>query len=505
MNTRDLNYWTEMIFRRRIMVLEVCAVVFGLVMLGTLVWPPIYQGTAKIFVRDNRAELLVSPGLSANTPQNPAVVANPVNEEDLNSEMELLTSTYIIKRAIEELPPPAHHTGIAAPILNGVSYVLSLPGAGYRAMHDTPRLDPRESWAIELGQHLSASIIRKSDIIEVNFRSHDPGWSKQFLELLIGAYLDYHAHISHDPAAEQFFSQQAKLLQAKLDDAEEQLREFQIKSGITSVDDQRAGLVDRLDQLQLQLDKNQADLAYNEQQAISFKELLDETPPRLSKETRQVQNMALAQLKPQVMQLRAERAELLTRYQPDSERIRQIDAKLAAAQKILDTEDHLEVSEKSTDINPIWVTINSNLSQSKAQVSALKASEASVTGQVAAARQQLTEMASSVVVLDRLQREVQNSKDAYLSYTRKSEEARAAEALNRSRILNVSVAQPANTPLRPVFPNVPLNTAAGLILGLVLGVAAAYREEENDPKIYSSATISEVAGLDTVAVLSDEF
>ena len=154
--------------------------------------------------------------------------------------------------------------------------------------------------------------------------------------------------------------------------------------------------------------------------------------------------MALAQLKPQVMQLRAERAELLTRYQPDSERIRQIDAKLAAAQKILDTEDHLEVSEKSTDVNPLWVTINSNLDQAKAQVSALKASQASITEQVATARQQLTDMASSVVVLDRLQRTVQNAKDAYLSYTRKSEEARAAEALNRSRILNVSVAQPAD-------------------------------------------------------------
>jgi len=505
MNTRDLTYWTEMIFRRRITVLQVCAVVFGLVVLGTLVWPPIYQGTAKIFVRDNRAELLVSPGLAASTPQNPAVVNNPINEEDLNSEMELLTSTYIIKRAIEALPPPVHHTGITAPVLNGVNYVLGLPGAGYRAMHDTPRLDSHESWAIELGQHLSASIIKKSDIIEVNFRSHDPAWSKQFLELLIGAYLDYHAHISHDPAAEQFFNQQAKLLQTQLEDAEEQLREFQVKSGITSIDDQRTGLVDRLDQLQLQLDKNQADLAYNQQQAISFKELLDQTPARLSKETRQVQNMALAQLKPQVMQLRAERAELLTRYQPDSERIRQIDAKLAAAQKILDTEDHLEVSETSTDINPIWVTIDSNLSQSKAQVSALRASQASITEQVAAARQQLTDMASSVVVLDRLQRTVQNAKDAYLSYTRKSEEARAAEALNRSRILNVSVAQPATAPLRPVFPNVPLNTAAGLILGLALGVAAAYREEENDPKIYSSATIAEVAGLDTVAVLSDEF
>jgi uncharacterized protein involved in exopolysaccharide biosynthesis len=505
MNTHDFNYWTEMIFRRRATVLEVCGVVFGLVVIGTLLWPPTYQGSAKIFVRDNRAELLVSPGLSANTPQNPAVVANPVSEEDLNSEMELLTSTYIVRRAIAELPLPSRHRGIAAPVLNGVNYVLGLPGAGYRAMHNTPDLAQRDAWVLELEQHLSASIIKKSDIIEVSFRAHDPKWSKQFLDLLIGAYLDYHARISHDPAAEKFFSEQAKLLQTKLDSAEEQLRQFQVKSGITSVDDQRSGLVDRLDTLQLQLDKNQADLAYNEQQQVSFKELLDQTPERLSKETRQVQNMALAQLKPQVMQLRAERAELLTRYQPDSERIRQIDAKLAAAQKILDTEDHLEVSEKSTDVNPLWVTINSNLDQAKAQVSALKASQVSITGQVATARKQLTDMASSVVVMDRLDRSVQNAKDAYLSYTRKSEEARAAEALNRSRILNVSVAQPATAPLRPIFPKVPLNTAAGLLLGLVLGVAAAYREEENDPKIYSSATISEVSGLETVAVLSDEF
>jgi uncharacterized protein involved in exopolysaccharide biosynthesis len=372
-------------------------------------------------------------------------------------------------------------------------------------MHNEPNLDSQDAWALELAQHLSASIIKKSDLIEVNFRSHDPAWSKQFLDLLLNAYLDYHAHISHDPAAEQFFAEQAKMLQGKLDDAEEQLRQFQIKSGITSVDDQRTGLVDRLDALQLQLDKTESDLAFNEQQASTFKELLDQTPPRLSKETRQVQNMALAQLKPQVMQLRAERAELLTRYQPTSERIRQIDAKLAAAQKILDTEDHLEVSEKSTDINPLWVTVNTNLNQSTAQVAALKASEASIGAQVAATRQQLTDMASNVVIMDRLQRTVQNAKDAYLSYSRKSEEARAAEALNRSRILNVSVAQPATSPLKPVFPNVPLNTAAGLILGLALGVFVAYREEENDPKIYSSATIAELVGLDVVAVLNDEF
>src|SRR5258708_35637484 len=129
MNSRDLNYWVELVFRRRRTVLEVCGIVFGLVVLGTLIWPPVYQGNAKILVQDNRAELLVSPGLQESNPQSPAVVANQITEEDLNSEKELLTSTFIIKRAIENLPPPRHYTGVAAPVVNAVGYVLGLPGA----------------------------------------------------------------------------------------------------------------------------------------------------------------------------------------------------------------------------------------------------------------------------------------------------------------------------------------------------------------------------------------
>ncbi len=248
MNTRDFNYWTEMIFRSRITVLEVCGVVFGLVVVGTLLWPPIYQGTAKIFVRDYRAELLVSPGMCATSPQSTAVVTNPVSEEDLNSEMELLTSNYIIKRAIADMPPPARHQGITAPLLNGVNYVLGLPGAGYRAMHDTSRNSTRAMPGRTSWNSISRRPSSRSRISSKSTSGRTiPLGPSSFSSVLIGAYLDYHAHISHDPAAEKFFSQQANLLQTRLDEAEGRLRDFQVKSGITSVDDQRSGLVDRLD------------------------------------------------------------------------------------------------------------------------------------------------------------------------------------------------------------------------------------------------------------------
>jgi uncharacterized protein involved in exopolysaccharide biosynthesis len=113
-------------------------------------------------------------------------------------------------------------------------------------------------------------------------------------------------------------------------------------------------------------------------------------------------------------------------------------------------------------------------------------------------------MVNNAVVVDRLERQVANDKEAYLSFVRKTEEARTAEALNLNKILNVSVAQPPTMPLRPIFPKVWLNLIAGLVLAAGLGLGAAYLEEMQDERIYSAATIADVSGLATVAVLPEQ-
>jgi len=113
-------------------------------------------------------------------------------------------------------------------------------------------------------------------------------------------------------------------------------------------------------------------------------------------------------------------------------------------------------------------------------------------------------MVNSGVELGRLQRQVQTDTDAYLTYTRKTEEARVAQGLNASKILNVSVSQPPEVPLRPAFPIVWLNLLVGVVLAIGLGMGAAYGEERGDLKLYSAAAIAEVGGLNTVAMLSEQ-
>jgi uncharacterized protein involved in exopolysaccharide biosynthesis len=499
-NYRD---WIDIAWRRRRIATIAGLVIFGVVAVGTLLWPPIYSSNCQVLVQDNRAQLLVSPELQGSTPQNSGSVNNPVQEQDLNSERELITSLYLVRLALNGLPIPhayAHGSGMA---VAAVKAAIRLPLEGYHVLHSIPRLSPRDAWAMDVERNLDASVIKRSNIIEIEFRSHDRAWTKTFLDRLMSQYLEFHASLSHDPQAEKFYEQQTDLLKARLEASEGKLRDYQLKTGIGNLDEQKKALIARISDLQSTAAKTDAQVSGSQQSVVALQSQLGSTPGRIQKETRQEQNLALQQLKPQVMQLRAQRAELLTRYQPGSERIKEIDAKLASEEKILDNEGHLEINEQLTDVNPVWITLQTDLKQASTAASSGKATHDALDKQIDSANQQLSLLVTNGVDMERLQRQVTSDSDAYQAYVRKTEEARASEALNSNKILNVSVAQPPIVPMQPVFPSVPFNLAVGLLLAALFGVAAAYWAEETDSKIYSPGAVNNLTGLPIVAVLSE--
>jgi uncharacterized protein involved in exopolysaccharide biosynthesis len=504
MKNLGVNYFLEVFFRRKKTLVEVAAIVFGIAILGTALWPASYKSTAEILVQDNRAELLVSPDIQSGMTKDATVIANPVSQEDLNSELELLTNPQLIRAAIKDAPTEERYGGPGAFVVQAMMTMLSLPQIAYNALHEAVPMTDRDRWLLKIRRHLNPQVIKRSNVIEITYSSHDAQWSRELLSRLLNQYLEYHARISHDPQAEIFFQRQAQQLNGQLHASEESLRAFQLQSGITSLPDQNQALVDQLSELQLDYEKAGVQLVSANQQVSSLEAMLKTKPERIEKESKSVQNIALAQLKPQVMQLKAERAQLLSRYQPDSLMIRQIDAKVAEAQKVIDHEDKLEVQERSTDLNPVWVTVDSNLATAKTSAETLQAGQKDLAARIAQIQQRIAQMVNIGVELGRLQRQVQIDSDAYLTYIRKTEEARVAQGLNTSKILNVSVSQPPDFPLKPAFPIVWLNLLVGVILAIGLGMGAAYREELGDPRLYSSAAIAEVSGLTTVAKLSEQ-
>src|SRR3972149_10048969 len=65
-------------------------------------------------------------------------------------------------------------------------------------------------------------------------------------------------------------------------------------------------------------------------------------------------------------------------------------------------------------------------------------------------------------------------------YQKKHEEARISAAMDQQRIVNVSIAQPAQRPLKPVAPRKALNLLLGLLLGAMGGLGLAFATEHFD-------------------------
>ncbi len=276
-----------------------------------------------------------------------------------------------------------------------------------------------------------------------------------------------------------------------------------MQTGISEVGAQQQALITQLYAAEADYRKTTAQLNAANELITNLQGQMAKTPQRQAKESKIVQNMALQQIKPQVLQLEAERAELLSRYQPTSARIREIDAKLGAAQQILQHENHSEVQESTSDINPTRATLDSDLAEARSDAASLKATQETQAKQAAALNQQLKNLASDGMEIERLQLQVDSNKQAFLSYVRKGEEARAASALNRSQILNVTVVEDPVMPREPASPKLVLNLLAGFLLGLVFGTGAAYWAETSDPRISSVTAISQLTGLPVVAVVSD--
>src|SRR6202166_2955083 len=113
MNNEALMNWVEQIFRRKTLALRVGLLVFGVIAAGSLLWAPSYESVSEILVQSNRAQLLVSPGLKEDA-ANQATQTVPVGEQDLNSEVELLTSPILIQQALTAMKLNQNNGGLIA-------------------------------------------------------------------------------------------------------------------------------------------------------------------------------------------------------------------------------------------------------------------------------------------------------------------------------------------------------------------------------------------------------
>jgi len=459
---------------QRAIVITFCAISLGAV-LAALIQPAKYQASTKFLIDRARMEPIVSPG------QDASVIRADVTEEELNSEVELLQSEDVLQKVV------------LAAGLNQHRSLLSYLGV---KTSDAARIAKAEA---RLQKELQIEAVKKSNLISVTYASSDPHLAVRVLQALDEAYLQKNLAVHHPPGEFQFFDQETESYKKNLADAETQLKVFSEQEGGVSPQLARDITLQKLSEFSASLQQTYAEIASTEQRIDALEKQSGTTPQRLTTQARESDDAAVLQgMKTTLMSLELKRTELLTKYQPTYPLVQEVDKQIAETQTSIAAEQSKPLREETTDRNPTYAWMSEELAKAKADDSGLQARAAAIQAIVAKYQSSAHELDQKGIQQQDLLRRVKTEEENYLLYQHKREEARMNDALDRTRIVNVAIAEQPTTPALPS--NSPWTVLAlGMLLASGLSVGMAFTMEYMDS---SFRTPSEVFSELNIPVLA---
>jgi len=226
---------------------------------------------------------------------------------------------------------------------------------------------------------------------------------------------------------------------------------------------------------------------------------LASSPATIQQEIVVKENEQVKLLNQKILDLEIERLDLLGRYTPESTLVQQVDQQLSALRESLRTIAGQTQAEVMTGPNPARQAMEVDLVRSQSNLITSQTKLTALRAQIDLYRQKLMQAQEAAAGRERLGNELKSAQEAHENYLRKAEEARLERALLTSRIVNVSVLQPAEIPPTPE----PSRALAKLLLGLIVGVAAVFglaviRDWQN-PKLKSTLEVTRLTGLPVIA------
>jgi uncharacterized protein involved in exopolysaccharide biosynthesis len=445
--------------------------------LAAVLQPDKYTANMEFLVGEGRVDPVVS------TEATVSPVVKPVSEEDLNSEIELLRSADVLRQIVIAcgLDKQKHMRDI----------VLGAPSPDRQIARAADRL----------AKDLKIELVKKSNLIDVSYTSRDPQSAIQVLKSLTDAYMQKHVAVHSPPGQVEFFAQETERYQKDLSDAEAQLKQFSQQEGGVAPQVTRDLTLQKLSEFRSSLQLTRAEIASSEERIRTLERQAGITPERLTTSERQLDDAQVLQsLKSTLINLELKRTELLTKYQPTYPLVQEVDKQIGETRTAIATEEAKPIKEQTTDRNPTYAWINEELAKAKAELSGLQARAAATQAAVEKYEAMARDLAEKDLVEQDLERTVKADEENYLLYLRKREQARMSEALDRTRILNVAVAEP------PVAPSLPSNSpwptlVGGVFLAALVAVGGVVVQQYLDPSFRTPLEVSTELNIPVLAAV----
>ena len=313
--------------------------------------------------------------------------------------------------------------------------------------------------AVELG--------KKTNVIRVSYRDNDPQQAAAVINTLTDVYIQQNRGFKSQGAAEtvKFLDKQLGNVKVDLNDAEKNLEEYKVSTGMMELDAEATALITQLSEVEKQrkevaLRKKQIEFALvNLKEAIQKKVVY--SPPLLNNDT------LMAGMAAKLSELEVQKNSLLSEYKQAHPAVQAVQA---------------QIDEVQRKIQATYENEFKNLTKSEANL-----------GQVIT---QYEEQMQKLPVMERQQasllRNTKVNQEVYAFLLQKSEESRIAAA---STLGVVDIIDPAIVPSNPIKPVKEKNLLLGLLLGCMVGIGAAFLRNSLDDTIKDVDTARRELGL----------
>jgi uncharacterized protein involved in exopolysaccharide biosynthesis len=441
------------IFRhRRIAAVSVIAVVAGAMLAAFFL--PKYNSELEVLVRRGR----VDPVVTAERDSRPELT-HDITEEELNSEAEMMQSPDILRQVVIATGIDKREHG----------FLVSL----------TP--EEKIQKAVErMPHHLNVEVLKKTNLVHAVYGDKDPKMAAQVANTLAALYMEKHASVQRPGGQTGFFEKQIGEAQAQLKEAEGKLAAFNKDKATVTPAAERDLAVQKMNEFMFIGQQAKASAAETQDRIRSLERLAQSVPERITTTVKVADNpMLLEQMKSKLLTLELQRNDLLAKYQPSYRPVQDVEKQIAETKAAIDGEHANPVKEESTDLNSTNAWVRSELAKARADLASYQAGMTAAQGIVNRYQAMTQELQGKALEEHEIQRDLKVNEDNYLLYQHKLEEARISDALDKQRILNVSLAEMPSVPVLPAHPAW-VYGLLGALLACMLGGFAVFTAEYTD-------------------------
>jgi len=493
-STFSLREPLYLLFKRKKQITSVFVATVVLVIIASYVLPRTYESSAKIFV-----ERHVPPFASTSAPR--TFFMSLDRKEVLNSEVDLIQSRVVAERVVERLdaedgpqdgPPRRSVFRFVRDLVRGTLIAVGL---------NDPPGDEREGRIASLQKKIKAEPALQSNTITITYRASNPEYAFRVVEAATDVYLVERLKLMKRPGLDAFYEEHIRRSGALLDALEEEESQLKRGTGIVSINEEIALKLDELSQLESALNMHRVASSEHLERIAALEEQISNEPETVT-ESRVVQrNPVVAELTAKRRELVDLRAAELSRFKPGSPPIEDLDRRIAAIEKALESEPETSTNSEAVNANSTRGVLQTALYAAEANYAASRSSEQSVRAQIQEVTIELRRLDAKEIELNRIAQSISSAERIYFNYKEQREEARI-EANTDPSTANVKIIHRAVKPARPLFARLTL-IGFGLVTGLSLGLGVAFVFEFFDHSLCTREDVERHLGLPVLGSLPE--